>query len=46
MVLTDHFADVFVCENVPAPASMTLWRRNNVRKFDADANLYILIQCT
>ena len=29
--VTDHFADVFVRENV-ARVDMTLWRRNDVRK--------------
>ena len=29
--VTDHFADAFVRENV-ARVSMTLWRRNDVRK--------------
>ena len=36
--VTDHFADAFVRENV-ARVYMTLWRRNDVRKFDADAIL-------
>ena len=36
---TDHFADAFVRENV-ARVYMTLWRRNDVRKFDADAFLF------
>ena len=36
---TDHFADAFVRENV-ARLHMTLWRRNDVRKFDADAILF------
>ena len=31
MAVTDHFADVFVRENV-ARVYMTLWRRNDVRK--------------
>ena len=39
MAVTDHFADAFVYENV-APVYMTLWRRNDVRKFDADAILF------
>ena len=39
VAVTDHFADAFVCENV-ACVSMTLWRRNDVRKFDADAILF------
>ena len=33
--VTDHFADAFVRENV-ARVYMTLWRHNDVRKFDAD----------
>ena len=34
-VMTDHFADAFVCEIV-ARIYMTLCRRNDVQKFDAD----------
>ena len=34
--VTGHFANSFVCEKV-AHVYMTLWRRNDVRKFDADA---------
>ena len=34
--VTGHFADAFVRENV-ARVYMTLWRRNDVRKLDADA---------
>ena len=37
--VTDHFADAFVRENV-ARVRMALWRRNYVRKFDADAILF------
>ena len=37
--VTDHFADVCVRENV-ARVYMTLWRRNDVRKIDADAILF------
>ena len=37
--MTDHFADAFVRENV-AHVIMTLWRRNDVRKFVADAILF------
>ena len=37
--VTDHFADAFVRENV-ARLYMTLWRRNAVQKFDADAILF------
>ena len=37
--VNDHFANVLVCENV-ARVYMTLWRRNDVRKFDADAILF------
>ena len=39
MAVTDHFADAFVRENV-ARVYMTLWRRNDVRKFDAVAILF------
>ena len=39
MAVTDRFADVFVRENV-ARVYMTLWRRNDVRKLDADAILF------
>ena len=42
--LTDHFADAFVRENV-ARVYMTLWRRNDVPKFDADAILFWEIKC-
>ena len=42
--VTDHFADAFVRENV-ARVYMTLWRRNDVRKFDADAILFWEIKC-
>ena len=37
--VTGHFADAFVRENV-ARVYMTLWRRNEVRKFDTDAILF------
>ena len=37
--VTDHFTDAFVRENV-ARVYMTLWRRNDVRKFDTDAILF------
>ena len=37
--VTDHFADAFFGENV-ARVYMTCWRRNDVRKFDADAILF------
>ena len=37
--VTGLFADAFVRENV-ARVYMTLWRRNDVRKFDADAILF------
>ena len=37
--MADHFADAFVRENV-AHVYMTLWRRNDVGKFDADAILF------
>ena len=36
MAVTDHFANAFVRENV-ARVYMTLWSRNETRKFDADA---------
>ena len=39
VAVTDHFADAFVRENV-AHVYMTLWRRNDVRKFDAVAILF------
>ena len=39
VAVTDHFTDAFVRENV-ARVYMTLWRRNDVRKFDADAILF------
>ena len=39
VAVTDHFTDAFVHENV-ACVYMTLWRRNDVRKFDADAILF------
>ena len=42
--VTDHFADAFVRENV-ARVYMTVWRRNDVRKFDADAILFREIKC-
>ena len=37
--VTDHSTDAFVRENV-ARVYMTLWRRIDVRKFDADAILF------
>ena len=37
--VTDHFTDAVVRENV-VRVYMTLWRRNDVRKFDADAILF------
>ena len=39
VAVTDHFADVFVRKNV-ARVCMTLWRRSDVRKFDAVAILF------
>ena len=42
--VTDHFANAFVRENV-ARVYMTLWRRNDVRKFDTDAILFWEIKC-
>ena len=38
-VVTDHFADAFVREDV-ARVYMTLWRQNDVRIFDAEAILF------
>ena len=38
--VTDLFVDAFVHENV-ARVYMTLWRRNDVRKFNADANFVL-----
>ena len=43
--VTDQFADAFVRENV-ARIYMTLWWRNDVPKFDADAILFWEIKCT
>ena len=43
-VVTDHFADAFIRNNV-ARVYMTLWRRNDVQKFDADAILFWEIKC-
>ena len=37
--VTDHFADAFVRENITR-IYMTLWRRKDVRKFDAGAILF------
>ena len=42
--VTDHFAAAFVCENV-ARVYMSLWRRNDVQKFDAEAILFWEIKC-
>ena len=42
--VTDHFADAFVRKNI-ARIYMTLWRCNEVRKFDADAFLSREIKC-
>ena len=39
MAVTDHFADAFVSEEITR-VYMTLWRRNDFRKFDADAILF------
>ena len=39
VAVTDHFTDAFVRKSV-ACVYMTLWRRNDVRKFDADAILF------
>ena len=43
VAVTDHFTDAFVRENV-ARVYMTLWRRNDVGKFDADAILFRAIK--
>ena len=37
--VTGQFADAFVRESF-ARVYMTLWRRNDVRRFDADAILF------
>ena len=37
--VNDHFVDAFVRENV-ACVYMTLWRCNDLRKFDADAIMF------
>ena len=42
--MTDQFADAFACESF-ACVYMTLWRRNDIRKFDADAILFWEIKC-
>ena len=42
--VTGHFADAFVRENV-ARVCMTLWRRNDVQKFDADTILLREFKC-
>ena len=39
VAVTDHFAYAFVRENV-GRVYRTLWRRNDVRKFDADVILF------
>ena len=44
VAVTDHFAGAFTPKNV-ARVYMTLWRRNDVRKFDADAILFWEIKC-
>ena len=44
VTVTDHFTHALVWENV-ARVYMTLWRRNDVRKFDADAILFCEIKC-
>ena len=41
---TDHFVDAFARETL-YEVYMTLWRRNDVRKFDADAILFWEIKC-
>ena len=42
--VTDHFANAFVRETV-ARVYMTLWRHNDVRKFDPDTILFGEIKC-
>ena len=42
--VTGHFADAFVRENI-ARVYITLLRRNDVRKLDADAILFREIKC-
>ena len=44
VAVIDHFIDAFVRENV-ALVYMTLWRRNDIRKFNADAILFWEIKC-
>ena len=44
VAVTDHIAKAFVRENVVG-VYMTLWRRNDVRKFDADAILFRKVKC-
>ena len=39
VAMTDHFANASVHDNV-ARVYITLWRRNAVRKFDADTILF------
>ena len=41
--VTDHFVNASVRENI-ARVYMTLWRRNAVRKFDADVILFRAIK--
>ena len=43
VAMTDHFADAFIRETVAclyAYTLMTLWRRNDIQKFDTDAILF------
>ena len=44
VAVTEHFADAFVRENV-ARVYVTLLRRNDVQKLDADAILFGEIKC-
>ena len=44
VAVTDHFADAFIRQNV-ARVYMTLWRRNDIRKFDVDVILFWEIKC-
>ena len=39
MAVTDHFADAFNYDNV-ARLKLMLWRRNDVRKVEANAVLF------
>ena len=43
MAQTNHFADAFFAKTLRM--SMTLWRNNDIQKFDPDAILFREIQC-